>query len=151
MGTGSLHAVFGFDMLSADGHHSYKGSLGKMQATHFNKITAPLLALSFESGNIQHIHFDIQANDYKHWGELRFKYNDFKINILDKSASNDTSTTTVQSHRVNQLVLQNSNPDREGNFRSARNDHGCVPFYSHSKRIWKSVFEGILQSVELSK
>lgn len=151
MGTGSLHAVFGFDMLSADGHHSYKGSLGKMQAAHFNKITAPLLALSFESGNIQHIHFDIQANDYKHWGELRFKYNDFKINILDKPASNDTSTKTVLSFLVNQLILQNSNPDREGNFRIAQIDHERVPVYSHFKSIWKALFEGIQQSVGLSK
>lgn len=152
MGTGVLHAIFGFDMLSKSGAHSYKGSLGRMQADRFNGITGPLLALEFETGTIQHIDFDIQATDHKHWGEFRFRYSDFNINILNKpKAGEESSTKDVLSFLVNQLLLNNSNPDREGNFRIGQINHSRVPVYSHFKSIWKALFDGIQQSVGLAK
>lgn len=152
METGALHAIFAFDMLSEAGVHSYKGSLGRMQAAPFNRITGPLLALEFETGTIQRIDFDIQATDHRHWGEFRFRYDDFNINILNNpKAGEESSTKDILSFLVNQLLLNNSNPDREGNFRIARIEHSRVPVYSHFKSIWKALFEGIQQSVGLAK
>src|SRR5690606_34770818 len=41
MGSGTLHALFGFDMLSRDGSHSYAGTLGSMEISAFNRILTP--------------------------------------------------------------------------------------------------------------
>src|SRR5690606_35842853 len=65
MGSGTLHAIFGFDMLSDVGSHTYKGTLGPMQLRAFNRILTPLLNISFASGNIHRIRFDMLGNDYR--------------------------------------------------------------------------------------
>src|SRR5690606_14506487 len=79
MNAGLLKIQFGFDMLSKDGYHTYKGSLGRMQATAFNKILTPLLNAEIASGNIRSISFNFQANDYRNWGDFRFRSEERRV------------------------------------------------------------------------
>lgn len=152
MGTGALHAYFGFDMLSDVGSHSYKGTLGHMQAPAFNRILGPLLRLEFASGNIHKITFDMQGTDFKNWGEFRFDYDAMKVDILHKPAQDDEdSKKRILSFFVNQFVINNSNPNPDGTYRIGKVNHTRVPEYSHFKTIWKALYEGIQQSVGLNK
>lgn len=147
MGKGDLHAVFGFDMLSNDGAHSYKGSLGAMGATSFNQILTPLLNLKIASGNIRSINFDMKGDDHRNWGDFRFDYNDFKVEVLGDLSGGKRKKKGIVSFFVNTFVINDSNPDANGVYHVGKVNHERVPEYSHFKSIWKSLQEGIQQCV----
>jgi len=150
MGVGVLHAQFGFDMLSKNGSHTYKGTLGRMQAPAFNRILTPLLNFEFGSGNIHGIRFDMQGSDYKNWGEFRFDYDDLKINLLYAPGDKPTRKKKgVLSFLVNQLLIDDSNPAANGEHRVGHVNYTRVPSYSFFKTLWKSLQEGIQQCVGL--
>lgn len=153
MGSGALHAVFGFDMLSKNGSHSYTGTLGKMEVSAFNRIITPLLNLQFASGNIHSIRFDMQGNDYRNWGKLYFDYDQLKVNLLyppDKE-SNKRSKRGILTFLINQLLINDSNPDANEVYHIGEVDYKRVPEYSHFKTIWKSLQEGLQQTVGLGE
>lgn len=153
MGTGALHAVFSFDMLSDVGNHTYKGTLGPMQLPAFNRILTPLLNISFASGNIHRIRFDMLGNDYRNWGTFHFDYDQLKVELLhppDKE-SNKRGKRGVLSFLVNQFLVNDSNPDANEVYHIGAVDYKRVPEYSHFKTLWKSLQEGIQQTVGLSE
>lgn len=145
MGKGELHAVFGFDMLRNDGAHSYKGSLAAMGATSFNQILTPLLNVKIASGNIRSITFDMKGNDYRNWGDFRFDYDDFKVEVLGDLSGGKRKKKGIVSFFVNTFVINDSNPDAKGVYHVGKVNHERVPEYSHFKSIWKSLQEGIQQ------
>lgn len=145
MGKGPLHALFGFDMRSKDGAHTYKGSLGRMDASAFNLILTPLLNLEIASGNIKGIRFDMKANDSGNWGDFRFDYDDFKVNILGGAAEGERKKKGIVSFFVNKFVINDSNPDVNEVYHIGKVSHTRVPEYSHFKTIWKSLQDGIAQ------
>lgn len=145
MGKGLLHARFGFDMLAKDGAHSYSGSLGPMAAPAFNSILTPLLNLEIASGDIRRIRFDMQGNDYRNWGELRFDYTDFKVHVLSGLDQGERKKKGIVSFFVNKFVINDSNPDANEVYHVGDVRHTRVPEYSHFKTIWKSLQDGIAQ------
>lgn len=153
MDSGRLHAIFGFDMLSIDGSHSYAGTLGKMEVSAFNRIITPLLNLQFASGNIRSIRFDMQGNDYRNWGKLYFDYDQLKINLLypPEDEGNERGKRGVLTFLINQLLINDSNPDANEVYHIGEVDYKRVPEYSHFKTIWKSLQEGLQQTVGLSE
>ncbi|MGO3240514.1 MAG: hypothetical protein ACTIKD_08635 [Sphingobacteriaceae bacterium] len=151
MASGPLHAMFGFDMLSTAGKHSFKGSLGKMQAPAFNRILRPLLNFEIESGDLERIEFDIQANDRHHRGEFRFDYSNLGINIL--RAPDDAgkrSRKGILSFLTSNILINDSNPDANGEYHIAHVDYTRVPTYSHFKSIWKSLQDGIVECIGIN-
>lgn len=145
MGKGQLHALFGFDMRSKDGAHTYKGRLGRMDASAFNLILTPLLNLEIASGNIKGIRFDMKANDSGNWGDFRFDYDDFKVNIFGGLAEGERKKKGIVSFFVNKFVINDSNPDANEVYHIGKVNHTRVPEYSHFKTIWKSLQDGIAQ------
>lgn len=153
MGTGALHAVFSFDMLSDVGSHTYKGTLGPMQLPAFNRILTPLLNISFASGNIHRIRFDMLGNDYRNWGTFHFDYDQLKVELLHPPDQdrNKRGKRGVLSFLVNQFLVNDSNPDANEVYHIGEVDYKRVPEYSHFKTLWKSLQEGIQQTVGLSE
>ncbi|WP_146113706.1 hypothetical protein [Sphingobacterium gobiense] len=153
MGSGRLHAVFGFDMLSKNGRHSYAGTLGSMEVSAFNRIITPLLNLQFASGNVRRIRFDMQGNDYRNWGKLYFDYEQLKVNLLypPGAESNKRGKRGILTFLINQLLINDSNPDANEVYHIGEIDYERVPEYSHFKTIWKSLQEGLQQTVGLSE
>ena len=153
MGSGKLHALFGFDMLSKDGRHSYAGTLGNMEISAFNRIITPLLNLQFASGNIRRIRFDMQGNDYRNWGKFYFDYDQLKVNLLypPDEETNKRGKRGILTFLINQLLLNDSNPDANEVYHIGEVDYERVPEYSHFKTIWKSLQEGLQQTVGLSE
>lgn len=147
MGKGELHAVFGFDMQRKDGAHSYKGSLAAMRATEFNRILTPLLNMKISSGNIRSISFDMKGNDSANWGDFRFDYDDFKVEVLGDLSGGKRKKKGIVSFFVNTFVINDSNPDANGIYHVGKVNYKRVPEYSHFKSIWKSLQEGIQQCV----
>ncbi len=153
MGSGKLHALFGFDMVQENGSHSYSGTLAPMQISAFNRILTPLLNLEFASGNVRRIRFDMQGNDYRNWGKLYFDYDQLKVNLLypPDEETNKRGKRGILTFLINQLLLNDSNPDANEVYHIGEVDYKRVPEYSHFKTIWKSLQEGLQQTVGLSE
>lgn len=151
MGSGTLHALFSFDMLSRDGSHSYAGTLGSMEISAFNRILTPLLNLQFASGNIHGIRFDMQGNDYRNWGKLYFDYDQLKVNILyPPDEENKRGKRGILTFLVNQLLVNDSNPDANEVYHIGEVDYKRVPEYSHFKTLWKALQDGLQQTLGIS-
>jgi hypothetical protein len=152
MNTGNINAKFGFDMLSKTGLHTYSGTVGAMNATAFNRILRPLLNVEIASGNIKKVAFNMQGTDRKNWGEFRFDYNDLKISLLNKNDENgEQSSKKVVSYLINQLLINDSNPDNKGVYTIANVNYTRVPEHTFFKTIWQSLLDGIKQCAGISE
>ncbi|MVZ66798.1 hypothetical protein GQF61_13125 [Sphingobacterium sp. DK4209] len=150
MNAGNLNIHFGFDMLSKDGSHTYSGTLGSMQATSFNKILKPLLNVEIASGNIRKINFNMSANDHRNWGDFRFDYDHLKISLLNAPGS-DIEKKGIASFIVNQILINDSNPDANEKYHVAKINYRRVPEHSFFKTMWQSLLDGIKQCAGISK
>lgn len=152
MNSGLLKIQFGFDMLSKDGFHTYKGSLGRMQATSFNKILTPLLNAEISSGNIRSISFNFQANDYRNWGDFRFDYDHLKLNLMNAVDPGMSKTKKgVLSFVVNNILINDSNPDANEKYHIGKVNYKRVPEHTFFKTMWQSLLDGIKQCAGISK
>jgi len=152
MNAGNIHAKFGFDMLSKTGQHTYSGTLGAMNATAFNRILRPLLNVEIASGNIKKVAFNMQGTDRKNWGEFRFDYDDLKISLLNKKNENgEQSSKKVVSYLINQLLINDSNPDNKGVYTIGKVNYTRVPEHTFFKTMWQSMLDGIKQCAGISK
>lgn len=152
MNAGMLHAKLGFDMLSDNGMHTYSGTLGAMQAPAFNRILRPLLNVEIASGNIKKVAFNMQGTDHRNWGDFRFDYDDLKINLLNKkNEDGEQSSKKVVSFLVNELLINDSNPDKKGVYTVAKVNYRRVPEHTFFKTMWQSLLDGIKQCAGISK
>ena len=152
MGAGRLQIAFGFDMRSANGYHTYKGSLGRMQATAFNRILQPLLNVEIGSGNIRSIHFNMQGNDRRNWGQFRFEYDHLKLNLLAPPGQEmNKAKKGVLSFVVNNVLINDSNPDANGVHHIGQINYRRVAEHTFFKTLWESLLEGIKQCAGISK
>lgn len=152
MDAGLLKIQFGFDMLSKDGFHTYKGSLGRMQAPAFNKILTPLLNAEIASGNIRSISFNFQANDYRNWGDFRFDYDHLKLNLMNAIDPGMSKTKKgVLSFVVNNILINDSNPDANEKYHIGKVNYKRVPEHTFFKTLWQSLLDGIKQCAGISK
>lgn len=149
MDRGVLHVKFGFDMLSKNGEHTYSGSLGAMNATAFNRILRPLLNVEIASGNIQKIEFDFQANDHRNWGTFKFDYNHLKINLIELGEKK-ASTKLAVSFLVNNILLNDSNPDANKIYHVGHVNYKRVAQHTFFKTLWQSLLAGIKECVGMS-
>lgn len=152
MNAGLLKIQFGFDMLSKNGYHTYKGSLGRMQAPAFNKILTPLLNAEIASGNIRSISFNYQANDYRNWGDFRFDYDHLKLNLMNAIDPGMSKTKKgVLSFVVNNILINDSNPDANEKYHIGKVNYKRVPEHTFFKTLWQSLLDGIKQCAGISK
>ncbi|GEM66418.1 hypothetical protein SMI01S_00240 [Sphingobacterium mizutaii NBRC 14946 = DSM 11724] len=152
MNAGLLKIQFGFDMLSKEGFHTYKGSLGRMQAPAFNKILTPLLNAEIASGNIRSISFNFQANDYRNWGDFRFDYDHLKLNLMNAIDPGMSKTKKgVLSFVVNNILINDSNPDANEKYHIGKVNYKRVPEHTFFKTLWQSLLDGIKQCAGISK
>ncbi|MCT1523629.1 hypothetical protein [Sphingobacterium hotanense] len=150
MNAGNLNVQFGFDMLSKDGAYTYKGTLGAMQATSFNRILKPLLNVEIASGNIRKVSFNMSANDHRNWGDFRFDYDHLKISLLNAPGS-DNEKKGIASFLVNQILINDSNPDANEKYHIGKVNYRRVPEHTFFKTLWQSLLEGIKQCAGISK
>lgn len=148
MNSGNLHTTFAFDMLSKNGAYSYSGDLKPMQAPAFNKILTPLLNVAIGSGNIRSVRFNMQGTDYRSWGDFRFNYDNLKVNLLDQDGEHKKKK--VLSFLVNQLVINDSNPDANEVYHVGKVNHKRVPEHTFFKNLWQSLLDGIKQTAGIS-
>jgi uncharacterized protein involved in outer membrane biogenesis len=87
-----------------------KGNLKPMNLTIFNPMLIQVAALKIESGTSDQLEFDFTANQNLSSGEMRFYYQDFKMNPVKDNLGNDLKSM------VSNLAIINANP-KNGDFR----------------------------------
>ena len=151
MNSGNLHAKFSFDMLSKTGYHTYKGSVGAMNATAFNRILRPLLNVELKSGNMKRVTFDMEGTDHRNWGDFRFDYNNLKLSLLNEQEKGQAQTSKkIVSFLVNQIIINDSNPDANEIYHVGKINYRRDPQHTFFKTLWQSLLDGIKQTAGIS-
>ncbi|SEM83387.1 hypothetical protein SAMN05216436_10869 [bacterium A37T11] len=151
MDKGRLNLSFAFNMTDPEGGFSYKGSLGPTDGRVFNRIVKPLLPAEIKSANLVSLRFDIKANDRRNWGIVEMKYRNLKINIFERKADGTQQQKSFMSALANTFVINDSNPDANGKYHIGHVDFVRPPEFPFFKTMWKSLLQGIKESVGVSK
>lgn len=94
----------------------------------------------------------MQGTDHRNWGDFRFDYDDLKINLLNKkNEDGEQSSKKVVSFLVNELLINDSNPDKKGVYTVAKVNYRRVPEHTFFKTMWQSLLDGIKQCAGISK
>ena len=124
----------------------WSGKVHKMDLTVLNQLITPLAGIHIHSGKSKQVIFKITGNDHSAIGEMSFKYNKLKFQIINKDAPGKLSFgNALRSFFANRLVKSN-NPS----FLSKR--MGIVYFERDQNKaifnFWgKSILSGIISSV----
>jgi hypothetical protein len=148
MGQGKMDVNFRFDLNAADGAFAYAGLLKNMDGRALNKVTRPLGLLQIRSADIHALSFRVEANDKRATGKLNFRYERLGVNVLKREEGKDHLVKKGwMSFLANNLVLNTSNPDRNGKFVSADINYARLPTSTFFSFLYKTLFEGIRNSI----
>jgi hypothetical protein len=152
MNTADLAVSFKFNLLANDGDFNYTGRLGQFDGRALNKITRPLGMVEVESANIKQLSFNIDADDRKAKGTLKFYYNDLKVHLLKKEAgAKELSKQGFISKLANVLVIRSDNPKSNGEFIAGNVNYMKAPETSFFSYLWKGILDGVKPSVGFDK
>jgi hypothetical protein len=135
-----------FSMRDSLNAFELKGRVGEMNLRLLNKIITPLSRMRIQKGKCRSIDFDISANDDFAIGEMLFKYNNLKVQLVNrKDLSQVNLGNTLLSFWANQIVKSN-NPS------FLRNRKGIIYFernpYKETLNLWvHSLLSGMVSSV----
>jgi len=143
MGAARLNITINFNLTQAAAPFHYKGSVQPFSMTVLNPLSKPLGQIAIESGRVNHVDFDIQANERRSEGIVHFTYSDLKVNLLKKEEGGKTTEKGVLSFLANTLLVKNDNPEKGKEARVAHVQFSRVPQASFFNLMWKSIFSGI--------
>jgi hypothetical protein len=148
MNQGNLNLNFKFDLQAPDGAFAYSGTLRDMDGKALNKLTRPLGMLQIKSGYVNQLSFNIKANDQLATGKLDFRYERLAVNILkrEEGASRLVKKGWL-SFLANNLIINTSNPDRDGKHVYADINYRKVSNNSFFSYMYKTLFQGIKYSI----
>ncbi|SFC37045.1 hypothetical protein SAMN05421747_109139 [Parapedobacter composti] len=149
MGAGDLSVRFRFDMLDSLGGHTYTAKLGPMDGRAFNRMLTPHLNVEVEQARIRGMRFEMKANDRRTEGTLRFDYQGLKVNLLAGSGPKAGERKSVVSFFANRFLLNDSNPDANGEYHAGTVYIARPKTFSFFKMIWRSIREGTKECIGL--
>lgn len=129
-----LHASWLFDIQNPNDTFVFKGQLGKLQAEALNSFTKPNLNVELE-GVLDETFFTIDANNYKSSVDMRLKYEDFKVEILNKENKKNKFLSAVTN-----LFVKKKSTDKKGAFKEGK--------ATVSRNLDKSVFNYLWVNLE---
>lgn len=154
MGKANLHVTFNFNLTDKNGAFSSTGTLGRMDGRALNQVTNPLAMVTVKSLNVRKLQFNIRANERVARGTVRFYYSDLNIQLL--KIDEETGKLKKQglvSGIANTFVLNVGNPDPRNNnvFTVGKIYFQRPPSFAFFKFYWKSLLEGVKESVGVSR
>lgn len=118
MDDGLLELAVQVPLNSADGRHSIKGRLGKMHLEELNTLLEPLVFASIRSGTGNLMDFEMDLDERAARGEVRFIYNDLKIDLLNHDhPDNPAVKEFLGTWLANWFVVKSDNPTRNQSLR----------------------------------
>lgn len=139
-----------FNLTDPKGGFHYSGAIGSMNLTDLNAISKPLGLIEIESGQMQKVDFDIQANKYGSKGKVHFYYTDLKVKLLKEGEDGAPHTKKgLLSFLANKLLIIDANPLKGEAPRTANVSFERSPAASFFNLLWKGIFIGMRESAGL--
>ncbi|HEV7349371.1 hypothetical protein [Telluribacter sp.] len=111
MGAGRLNAYFNFDMAADNGRFNCGGTMRNFKIQQINPITRALAKASVESGNLDLLQFQIQANDQQSRITTQMRYNNLAVKVLKQDdESGKLEERSLLTNLLNGLIIKNNNP-----------------------------------------
>jgi len=152
MDAAPLNVNFKFNLAAKDGAFNYSGELGKFDGTKLDKLVKPLAMVHVQSADIEKLDFNVDASNYSGKGDVKFYYNNLKIQLLKKvEGKSELQKQGLISALANNLILESNNPDKKGVFRSGPVDLKREPDLSFFSFLYKALLDGIKPSVGYDK
>jgi len=154
MGKSNLHLTFNFNLTDKNGAFTSTGTLGAMDGRALNQVTNPLAMVTVQSLNVRKLQFNIRANEKVARGTVRFYYSNLNVQLL--KIDDETGRLKKQglvSGIANTFVLNVGNPDPKNNnvFTVGNIYFQRPPSFAFFKFYWKSLLEGVKESVGVSR
>jgi len=148
MNAAPLTVNFKFDLNDKKGGFNYSGRLGKFDGRVLDKLVRPLAMVHVRSADVEHLDFNVDANNYYGLGKLEFYYKNLNVQLLKKvEGKKDLQTQGFISTIANSLIIENSNPDKKGNFRPGPINLKREPTTSFFSFLYKGLLDGLKPSV----
>ncbi len=151
MGKGKLNVHLAFNLTDPLGGFSYDGSLGTMETSAINSLSKPLAMVATSSGKVNSMTFDIKGNVKGASGTLVLKYEDLNIVLMKKDERENFKKMGLISLFANALLVDNANPKGNGPLKVAHPSYARPHDGSFFNLMWKTVFEGLKESVGITK
>ncbi|MEX2362761.1 MAG: hypothetical protein WD597_04020, partial [Balneolaceae bacterium] len=146
MNQARLNTRFVFPLM--EHRHFIEGTVGSMDATHFNRALEPLAFRRIDSGRVLSIRFSMELGEEEATGDVEFLYEDLDITLLSKGRNNENLITRVGTFLANTFAIESNNNDPEdpriGEVSFERNKEKFVFNYW-----WKSLQSGLESSIGL--
>jgi len=110
-GKGQIFAEFQFDMIDPENIHTYGVEVDSFDLAEFNRILIPNAAAQIKSGMNERIMMTAKANEDYSYGEMRFYYNDLKVQLLNRETETPKGLGNVLgSFFANTFIIRTNNP-----------------------------------------
>jgi|GEM_PF-5761916 hypothetical protein len=140
-----------FPMPSAKGDFHFFGKVGELDLTALNEMLIPLGAIEVRSGYNEEVNINFKGNDDYAEGLMEFRYNNLKIDILDRETYQSKGFgNNLKTIFANSFVVSSKNPRwfklQEGNIFFERiKSRSIFNFWA------KSLLSGAVSSIGINK
>ncbi|MFP4095205.1 MAG: hypothetical protein ACLFUB_12010 [Cyclobacteriaceae bacterium] len=150
MSEGWLDLHLDFPLNNQQGYHRLSGKLSPMALSAMNEILEPTAFATVNSGFSDDLQFVIEADEIQSGGEVHFRYNDLKIELLNKDQPEDLKLRQkIGSFLANNFVIKTNNPSGKQDLRVGevffRREAGKSIF----SYWWQSLLSGLKESIGL--
>jgi hypothetical protein len=148
MGEGQIDMKADYLMNDKDGKFFLNGKIGGMDMTSLNNMIMPATRVALKRGSLDNLYFNITANDLEGTGKVIARYNDLRIEILDKNFKRNRNIfRDVGAFLANKLVIKPHNPDKSGELRE-----GVVYFQREKSKFifhywWNLILSGLKSTI----
>ncbi len=132
-----IDVTWEFDILNPEDAFVFKAKLGKLEASALNSFTTPNLNVMLE-GVLDETYFTIYGNNLNSTIDMRLKYQDFKVTLLNKKRKKKKLLSAVANLFVRKESLANNDHFKEGSATAERNIDRSVFNY-----LWINVEAGL--------
>lgn len=148
MQRGKLKAHFDFVLGAQNGAFYVSGQLNDMDGKEFNTITKPLGMIEIRSAQISELSFNIQGNERRAAGTLKFLYSNLKIAMLrnETGADGQKKKKGLASLLANLLAIKNENPSPGEAVRIVKPQFTRDIHKSFFNLVWKTIFTGVKET-----
>jgi len=152
MNAAPLQVNFKFNLDAKDGAFNYSGTLGKLDGRILDKLVKPLAMVHVQSADVDHLNFNVNANNYNGKGHLEFYYKNLNIQLLKRvNGHAELQKQGLISTLANALIIEKDNPDKKGNFRPGPVDLQRGPYVSFFSFLYQGLLNGLKPSVGFDK
>jgi hypothetical protein len=145
MNQGQATLQFDFPLTNPRGEHRIRGEMDRMLLTALNPAVEPLASASIKHGVANRLDFDMRLDERSATGNVHFRYDDLKINLLKEGEPNQKKP--IKSWLANWLVIKESNPTRSKPVRPGPVSIARDSTRSMTRYWWLALRSGLMASV----